>query len=203
MQTLKIKPSVLCAVALSFQLAAAAAENRPGAATKLKPYPLATCVVSDEKLDSMGEPFVFAFKDREIKTCCQDCRKEFDKEPEKFIQKLVAAEKRAAPASVKNIGPAEFEKLRRDKENVVLDVRTPKEFAAGHMPGAILIDFNSPDFEKKVAQLDKSKTYLVHCAGGVRSAKACGKLSQLNFQSLYNLEGGMRAWEKAGNKPER
>lgn len=104
---------------------------------------------------------------------------------------------------VRNVGAQEFEKLRADKKNVVLDVRTPKEFAAGHIPGAVNIDFNAPDFEQKVAKLDPNKTYLVHCAGGVRSSKACTKLSSLKFPNLYNLDGGLKAWERAGNKTEK
>src|ERR1051325_1739822 len=81
-----------------------------------------------------------------------------------------AAEKKSV---VKNVDVEEFDKLRAKKENVVLDVRREDEFKAGHIPGAINIDVNSPDFEKKVAALDKSKTYLVHCAAGRRSATAC------------------------------
>ena len=103
----------------------------------------------------------------------------------------------------KNVGVAEFEKLRSDKHNVVLDVRTPGEFAAGHVPGAVNIDVNSPEFEAKMKALDPDKTYLVHCAAGTRSARACGKLSKLNFGHLYNLEGGFRAWQRAGNKAEK
>jgi rhodanese-related sulfurtransferase len=103
----------------------------------------------------------------------------------------------------KNISVPEFEKLRAQKENVVLDVRTEKEFNAGHMPGAVNIDFNSPDFEQKVKKLDPSKTYLVHCAGGVRSGKACKAMEKMNFEKLYNLEGGYKAWEKAGNKGQK
>ena len=103
----------------------------------------------------------------------------------------------------RNVNVPEFEKLRTDKRNVVLDVRTPKEFAAGHIPGAVNIDVNGPDFQEKIAKLEKDKTYLVHCAAGVRSAKACDKMSQLAFPRLYNLEGGFKAWETAGNKPEK
>jgi rhodanese-related sulfurtransferase len=113
------------------------------------------------------------------------------------------AETRSATNAVKNINASEFEKLRSDKQNTVLDVRTAREFAAGHVPGAVNIDVNSPEFETKVGALDPARTYLVHCAAGVRSAKACDKLSKLKFEHLYNLEGGMKAWEKAGNKPER
>ena len=103
----------------------------------------------------------------------------------------------------KNVDVAEFEKLRADKKNVVLDVRTQKEFAAGHIPEAVNIDVNAPDFPEKVAKLEKNKTYLVHCGAGVRSAKACDKMSHLAFPKLYNLEGGFKAWESAGHKPEK
>ncbi len=103
----------------------------------------------------------------------------------------------------KNIGVEEFDKLRADKQNRVLDVRTPSEFAAGHIPGALNIDVNAPDFEKKAAGLDKKQTYLVHCAAGVRSARACGKMSRLDFPNLYNLETGFKAWQKAGKPVEK
>jgi len=109
----------------------------------------------------------------------------------------------AFPADFKNLNIDQFEKMRAEKTNVVLDVRTQKEYDAGHIPGAVLIDFNSPEFDKKVATLDQSKTYLVHCAAGGRSAKASAKMTALNFKSVYNLEGGYRAWEKAGNKGEK
>jgi rhodanese-related sulfurtransferase len=110
---------------------------------------------------------------------------------------------RALAADFRNVNVDQFEKMRAAKTNVVLDVRTPKEYEAGHIPGAMLIDFNSPDFEKKISTLDKDKTYLVHCAAGGRSAKASAKMTTLNFKNVYNLEGGYRAWEKAGNKPEK
>ena len=103
----------------------------------------------------------------------------------------------------KTVGVEEFDKLRAEGHNPVLDVRTPAEFAKGHMPSALNMDVNGPDFEKKVAALDKSKTYLVNCASGVRSAKACGKMSHLDFRNLYNLQGGFRAWEKAGKPVEK
>jgi YHS domain-containing protein len=62
---------------------------------KLKPYTLKTCVVSGEKLDDMGEPFVYKYKDREIKFCCKDCLKDFNKNPDKYIKKIEEAEAKA------------------------------------------------------------------------------------------------------------
>jgi rhodanese-related sulfurtransferase len=111
-----------------------------------------------------------------------------------------AAEKKAA---VKRVDVEEFDKLRADKTNVILDVRTEKEFMAGHIPGATNIDVNSPDFDAQVAKLDKNKTYLVHCAGGVRSAKACQKLEGVGFKELYDLAPGFKGWEKAGKPVEK
>src|SRR5438552_4194755 len=64
-------------------------------ADKPKPYTLKTCPVSDEKLGGMGDAFVFTYQDREIKLCCKDCKKDFDKDPKKFIKKIEKAEKTA------------------------------------------------------------------------------------------------------------
>ena len=64
---------------------------------KAKPYTLTTCPVSDEKLDSDPDmkPFVFTYGDREIKLCCKSCKKDFDKDPAKYIKKVEVAEKKA------------------------------------------------------------------------------------------------------------
>ena len=61
---------------------------------KAKPYVLKTCSVSDEKLGEMGDPFVFTYEGREVKLCCKSCKKDFDKEPAKFIKKIEKAEKK-------------------------------------------------------------------------------------------------------------
>lgn len=117
-----------------------------------------------------------------------------------------AEEKKAAtpekPAH-RNVNADEFEKLAKEPEAVILDVRTPKEYAAGHIKNAVLIDYNARDFEEKLKGLDKSKTYLVHCAVGGRSAKASSKLDALDFHKVVNLEGGIKAWEKAGKPVEK
>jgi phage shock protein E len=113
------------------------------------------------------------------------------------------ADKPPLPKTARNVGPEEFDKLRAQKNTVVLDVRTEKEFKSGHIPGAVNLDFNAPDFAKKAGELDKSKTYLVHCAGGVRSAKACGVMDKLALTNLVNLEPGFKAWEKAGKPVQK
>ena len=84
------------------------------------------------------------------------------------------------------------------KKVAVLDVRTPREYAAGHIAGAELIDYSAPDFEKRLNALDKTKTLLVHCAAGGRSTKSLKLLQKLKFQSVVHLDGGLNAWLKAG-----
>jgi YHS domain-containing protein len=54
----------------------------------VKPYPLDTCIVSDEKLGEMGKPFVFVHNGQEIKLCCKKCRSKFDKDPASYLKKL-------------------------------------------------------------------------------------------------------------------
>ncbi|MSU63663.1 MAG: hypothetical protein EXS31_14900 [Pedosphaera sp.] len=58
-------------------------------------YPLKTCVVSDEKLGEMGAPFVFKHEGKDVKLCCESCKKDFTKNPAKFMKKLSKAEKKA------------------------------------------------------------------------------------------------------------
>jgi len=107
-------------------------------------------------------------------------------------------------ALVKNIDASEAEKLlKENKKVIVLDVRTPKEFSNGHIAGATNLDFRSPDFEKKLKALDKNQTYLVHCAVGGRSAKTQDLMKADQFKTIYHLEGGLTAWEKAGKPVER
>ena len=56
----------------------------------VKPYPLTKCIVSDDAFDH-DKPVVFVYQGQEIKLCCQDCRKDFDKDPAKYLTKLAAA----------------------------------------------------------------------------------------------------------------
>jgi phage shock protein E len=103
----------------------------------------------------------------------------------------------------KNLSVADFAKMAGDKQNIILDVRTAQEFQAGHIAGALNLDVTAADFERKAAALDKSKTYLVHCASGVRSERACKKMTALDIPHLYNLPGGFKAWVAAGEPVEK
>src|SRR5688572_23623291 len=105
----------------------------------------------------------------------------------------------------KTLDPDQFEKemtATKPADVVILDVRTPAEHKTGHLKDAVLIDYKAKDFDEKVKALDKSKTYFVYCASGYRSSSACKKLEALDFPNLYNLKGGITAWQKAGKPVE-
>ncbi len=81
---------------------------------------------------------------------------------------------------------------------VILDVRTPAEYAAGHLDDAINISWSDPDFQLKLLPLDKSKTVYVYCQKGGRSKKAAILLDSLGYR-VTDLSGGFGAW-KPGRK---
>lgn len=115
-----------------------------------------------------------------------------------------ADDKATAPKSiVKRIGVDEYDKLRSNTNVVLLDVRSAAEFEKGRIPGAINMDVNSTRFPEMVGTLDKNKTYLVNCAVGMRSAKACKKLETAGFKELYDLAPGFDGWKKAGKPVQK
>lgn len=81
---------------------------------------------------------------------------------------------------------------------IVLDVRTPKEFAQGHIAKARNIDFNASTFESALSKLDRGTPYVVHCASGKRSTAALATFQRLGFTKVTHLDGGFKAWQAAG-----
>lgn len=99
--------------------------------------------------------------------------------------------------SVQTVGPDEF-RAAVDEGADIIDVRTPAEFAEGHIEGATNIDLNGGNFEAAIGQLDSSKTYAVYCRSGNRSATATGIMADNGFSNLYDLDGGVLAWQSTG-----
>ena len=81
---------------------------------------------------------------------------------------------------------------------ITLDVRTPDEFAEGHVEGARLIDFQSGNFENEIAALDKNATYAVYCRSGNRSGQAVKVMQDAGFTNVFNMNGGVIEWANAG-----
>ena len=95
MKTLKMLGILALTVPfLALPLAVQAGDTNSAAATPPKPDKMTTCPVSGEKLGEMGKPYVFTCRGQEVKLCCSGCKKDFDKDPAKYLKKIQDA---AAP----------------------------------------------------------------------------------------------------------
>lgn len=90
------------------------------------------------------------------------------------------------------------ELLASGEKVTVLDVRTPEEYADGHLKDAVNVNFNGGDFEAQIAKLDPERPYLVHCAAGGRSGKSMELFKKLKFTKIYHLVDGYNGWTDAG-----
>jgi len=108
---------------------------------------------------------------------------------------------------VTELSPAQARQLLQERggeENfVVLDVRTPGEFAAGHLVKAQNMDSAASDFTGRLQALDKAKSYLVYCRTGNRSRQALRTMGAAGFGQVYHLSDGVRGWQNAGYALER
>jgi rhodanese-related sulfurtransferase len=100
--------------------------------------------------------------------------------------------------AIRHVDPAAAGQLIDEKKVVILDLRTPEEFQAGHLAGATNVNFRATDFAQQLDRLNKDQAYLVHCASGRRSTASLETFKKLKFKSVAHLDGGMMAWEKAG-----
>lgn len=97
-----------------------------------------------------------------------------------------------------NLTATEFAtKLQESGNSVILDVRSPEEFASGHLENATNIDWNGNDFENKTKVLNKEKPIFIYCLSGGRSAEAAQKLRASGFKEVYEMQGGIMKWRSA------
>jgi len=101
-----------------------------------------------------------------------------------------------------NLSATGFEEKIKDlPSSPVVDVRTPEEFAKGHLQNAKNYDWNGSDFQKQVATLDKSQPVFVYCLSGGRSSSAASQMRSDGFKEVYELTGGIMEW-RAADLPE-
>ena len=101
-------------------------------------------------------------------------------------------------ASVSDLGATEFLEKATAQDVVLIDVRTPGEFAEGNITNALNIDVQSSTFDSKIAQLDPTKTYALYCRSGNRSGIAAEKMADAGFTSIYNATVGFTDLAAAG-----
>jgi len=101
-----------------------------------------------------------------------------------------------------NLSATEFsDKIKTLPSAPIVDVRTPEEFAKGHLQNAKNYDWNGNDFQKQISTFDKSKPVFVYCLSGGRSSSTASQMRSAGFKEVYELSGGIMKW-RAANLPE-
>ena len=105
-----------------------------------------------------------------------------------------------AAAGIRLVSPQDGASMQADPPEglVVLDVRTPDEFAEARLDGAIMIDFYEDDFATQLAELDPNASYLLYCRSGNRSGQTALLMEELGFTDVADVDGGIVAWNAAG-----
>ncbi|MEI6713974.1 MAG: rhodanese-like domain-containing protein [Verrucomicrobiota bacterium] len=103
----------------------------------------------------------------------------------------------AGDLKISHVDPKGAAALIAEKKITVIDVRSPEEFADGHIQGAKNIDILDDKFESGLSALDKTQPFLVHCASGGRSTRSLEVFKKLGFSHIYHLDGGVNAWKAA------
>ncbi len=99
-----------------------------------------------------------------------------------------------------DITVVDLEKMIREGNTRVLDVRTLEERMSGYINGSVNIDFYDENFRPEIEKLDRSETYVVYCASGGRSSKTVRMMEEIGFTDCHNLSGGFGEWTRAGMK---
>ena len=94
-------------------------------------------------------------------------------------------------SAITKVSAPEFLNKISSADVVIVDVRTPEEYAAGHLPNAVNINVEAKDFDAQIAKLDKEVTYGIYCRSGIRSGVASEKMANAGFRSLINSSAGL------------
>ena len=104
----------------------------------------------------------------------------------------------AVPASPERVDAAAFSEIVAAPGVQVIDVRSPEEFAEGHIEGAVNFNVQGPDFLDQISTLDPASTYAVYCRSGNRSQPAVATMADNGITSIYELESGIVGWQDSG-----
>ncbi len=102
-----------------------------------------------------------------------------------------------------DVSTTEAAQMMKKSSTIVVDVRTPAEYADGHLYKSRLIDYYKTDFWSRMALLPKNATIIVYCRVGRRSKDTETKLREMGFLHVYNMVGGFDAWKKEQRKYEK
>lgn len=104
----------------------------------------------------------------------------------------------AEAAGVTRVGPQAFAEALVEPGVAIIDVRTPEEFADGHIDGAVNIPVQSADFTERISELDPAVTYAVYCRSGNRSRPAVAAMRDAGMTQIVELASGTNGWISEG-----
>ena len=102
------------------------------------------------------------------------------------------------PAAPERVGAEMFANVVATPGVQIIDVRSPEEFAEGHIEGALNYNVEGPDFASQIAGLDPAGTYAVYCRSGNRSVVAVDYMASQGINGIFELESGIIGWQEAG-----
>lgn len=112
---------------------------------------------------------------------------------------LLAPRQTFAAGGLRDVTPQDaFAALQSDSSIIVLDIRTPREFSAGHIEGAININYYARDFAEKIGELDPQRPYLMYCQAGGRSHALMRAFSRSPFVDVMHIPAGFSGWRRQG-----
>lgn len=117
-----------------------------------------------------------------------------------FLITVLGSSAEAKNTKHKDVNAGAFKRQIAKTQVIILDVRTPDEYNSEHLENAKMINFKSDNFSDNIAKLPKDITICVYCRSGNRSSKSMKILKEKGFLKVYNLKGGIKAWQAKGLK---
>ena len=113
-----------------------------------------------------------------------------------IVVMLIVSEIQQRLSRVKEVSPAEATRLLNHENATMIDMRTDKDYREGHIANAVNVPTGNADIPASLSK-HRERPVVVYCQRGQRSTALCNKLSKQGFESVYNLKGGVLAWQKA------
>lgn len=110
---------------------------------------------------------------------------------------LLQAQSAARPVVTIDVTEA-YQWITTDPNFMILDLRTPEEYAQGHIAKARLINFYDPSFKTQLETMDRNQPYIIYCRSGARSGEAMKVMQEMGFRKVFNIKGGTLAWQAQG-----
>ena len=112
-----------------------------------------------------------------------------------IIALLIGGEIQSRISGIKELAPGEAIRMINHENAIMVDMREDKDYGAGHIVNALHVPANPADAPDKLEK-HRDKPIIVYCQHGRRSSTFCSKLKKQGFESVYNLKGGLQAWQK-------